>query len=56
MSKKKNVPKIVTQPLLLERVWEKSPRKEEPAGKVAATMKIEEHIRSDQPAKYPRAG
>jgi hypothetical protein len=49
--RKKTVPKIVTHPLLLERVEEKSPKKEDPAGKVAATINIEEHIKRDQPAR-----
>jgi hypothetical protein len=50
MSKKKKVPKSVTHPLLFASFSEKSPKKDEPAGRVAATMKIEEHIKRDQPA------
>jgi hypothetical protein len=54
--RKKALPKSVTHPLLLESDVEKRPRNEEPAGKVAATIKMEEHIKRDQPAKYPAAG
>jgi hypothetical protein len=56
ISRKNTVPKIVTQPLLLDSFSENNPKNEEPAGKVAATIKIDEHIITDQPAMYPSAG
>jgi hypothetical protein len=50
MSRKKIVPKRVTQPVLFDNLSEKRPKNDEPAGSVAATRKMEEHIKRDQPA------
>jgi len=56
MSKKKTAPKRVTHVLLLASESENKPKNDEPAGSVAATKKIEEQVKRDQPAMYPRAG
>jgi hypothetical protein len=48
--KKKTDPKRVTQVLLFASESENKPKKDEPAGSVAATKKIDEQVSTDQPA------